>query len=100
MTSPSAGAPALKYGYVNVVTTSPVEVKGLNFINFNTNKVYDMRSMFDGCSSLKELNINNFNTNNVIYMIYMFNNCSDELKLKLKRKFHKFQEEAFKDYEN
>ena len=27
--SPSAGAPALKYGYVNTVTTSPSEVKGL-----------------------------------------------------------------------
>ena len=29
MASPSAGAPALKYGYVNTVTTSPGEVKGL-----------------------------------------------------------------------
>ena len=29
MASPSEGAPALKYGYVNTVTTSPGEVKGL-----------------------------------------------------------------------
>ena len=29
MTSPSAGAPALKYGDVNTVTPSPGEVKGL-----------------------------------------------------------------------
>ena len=29
LTSPSTGAPALKYGYANVVTTSPGEVKGL-----------------------------------------------------------------------
>ena len=30
MTSPSVGAPALKYGYVNTETPSPGEVKGLN----------------------------------------------------------------------
>ena len=29
LASPSAGAPALKYGDVNIVTPSPVEVKGL-----------------------------------------------------------------------
>ena len=29
LASPSAGALALKYGYVNTVTTSPGEVKGL-----------------------------------------------------------------------
>ena len=29
MASPSAGAPALKYGDVNTVTPSPGEVKGL-----------------------------------------------------------------------
>ena len=31
LTSPSAGAPALKYGDVNTVTPSPGEVKGLIF---------------------------------------------------------------------
>ena len=30
LASPSAGAPALKYGDVNTVTPSPGEVKGLN----------------------------------------------------------------------
>ena len=30
LASPSAGAPALKYGYVNTVTNSPSEVKWLN----------------------------------------------------------------------
>ena len=29
LASPCAGAPALKYGYVNTVTSSPGEVKGL-----------------------------------------------------------------------
>ena len=31
LASPSAGAPALKYGDVNTETTSPGEVKGLIF---------------------------------------------------------------------
>ena len=30
LASPSVGAPALKYGDVNIETTSPGEVKGLN----------------------------------------------------------------------
>ena len=34
MASPSAGAPALKYGDVNIVTPSPGEVKGLIASNF------------------------------------------------------------------
>ena len=34
MASPSAGAPALKYGDVNKETTSPGEVKGLISINY------------------------------------------------------------------
>ena len=44
LASPSVGAPALKYGYVNIVTPSPGEVKGLifylfkYFIKYNTVK--------------------------------------------------------------
>ena len=34
LASPSAGAPALKYGDVNTVTTSPGEVKGLIISSF------------------------------------------------------------------
>ena len=34
LASPCAGAPALKYGYVNTVITSPGEVKGLISINY------------------------------------------------------------------
>ena len=32
LASPNAGAPALKYGYVNTETHSPGEVKGLNIL--------------------------------------------------------------------
>ena len=35
LASPSAGAPALKYGDVNTVTPSPGEVKGLSYIHGN-----------------------------------------------------------------
>ena len=38
LASPSAGAPALKYGDINTETTSPGEVKGL--INNNTENGY------------------------------------------------------------
>ena len=37
LASPSSGAPALKYVYVNTMTTSPGEAKGLiikNIINY------------------------------------------------------------------
>ena len=53
--------------------------------------------MFSYCSSLKELNLSNFNTNNVTNMSFMFSGCLDELKLKKKRQFKNFKEEAFKN---
>ena len=34
LASPNAGATALKYGYVNIVTTSHGEVKGLIRVDF------------------------------------------------------------------
>ena len=34
LASPGSGAPTLKYGYVNTVTQSPSEVKGLRKILF------------------------------------------------------------------
>ena len=44
MASPSAGAPALKYGDVNAVTPSPGEVKGLILFYYlylhNVTKIY------------------------------------------------------------
>ena len=39
MASPSAGAPALKYGDVNIETTSPGEVKGLKEDKNNNNNI-------------------------------------------------------------
>ena len=45
-----------------------------------------MSYMFSGCSSLNELNLINFNTNNVTNMRSMFSRCLNELKLKIKEK--------------
>ena len=43
LASPSAGAPALKYGDVNTVTPSPGEVKGLiTRIKYNLNSFLDI----------------------------------------------------------
>ena len=66
MASPSAGAPALKYGDVNTETTSPGEVKGL---------ITDTNSLFYGCSSLLKLDLNNFITNPETSMENMFSGC-------------------------
>ena len=48
MASPSAGAPALKYGEVNTETTSPGEVKGLItfFLKKMVNPVKNIRYFF------------------------------------------------------
>ncbi len=45
----------------------------LDFSNFNTNNVTNMREMFFKYSSLTSLNLSNFNTNNVTEMNSLFN---------------------------
>ena len=49
------------------------EIKGIN--NFNTNKVTNMRAMFQECNELVYLNLSNFNTIQVTNMENMFNKC-------------------------
>ena len=70
-------------------------LKEINFSNFNTQNVANMRFMFYGCSSLKELNLSNFNTNNVTNMNSMFYGCSEQLKNKIKSEYKNIKEEAF-----
>ena len=48
---------------------------------FDTGNVSDMRSMFDGCSSLTELDISSFDTGNVTDMSWMFFDCSSLMEL-------------------
>jgi len=40
--------------------------------NINSNIITDMSQMFQGCSSLTSINLINFNTQNVINMSSMF----------------------------
>ena len=59
------------------------ELRKLNLSNFNTNKVTDMKNIFECSFSLEELNLNSFNTNKVTSMRYMFWNCISLKKLNL-----------------
>ena len=47
----------------------------IDFSEFNTQNVADMKYMFYRCSSLKTLNLSSFNTENVTDMSYMFAYC-------------------------
>ena len=60
-----------------------ISLQNLNLSNFNTTNVTDMSNMFYNCSSLTSLDISNFNTKNVIDMSEMFYNCSSLISLDL-----------------
>ena len=62
-------------------------LKELNLSNFNTNNVTNMKCMFSGCSALEELNLTNFNTNNVTDMEGMFSKCSEQFQNKIKAQY-------------
>lgn len=47
----------------------------IDFTNFDTSNVVDMRNMFSGCNKLTSLNLSGFNTSNVTSMTKMFQNC-------------------------
>ena len=49
------------------------EIKGIN--KFRTDKVNDMRGIFNECNELKTLDLSNFNTINVIDLSIMFQEC-------------------------
>ena len=51
-----------------------VTITGLEYLN--TEKVTDMRFMFNNCSKLTSLDVTNFNTAKVTDMSYMFKGCS------------------------
>ena len=48
----------------------------LDLSSFNTEKVKDMNSMFEGCLALESLDLSSFNTANVTDMGSMFDGCS------------------------
>ena len=55
----------------------------IDLSNFNTSKVTRMGNMFLDCSNLTNLNLCSFNTSNVIYMYAMFYGCSSLANLDL-----------------
>ena len=61
------------------------EITGLN--KFATNKVNNMYMMFQECSELKTLDLSNFDTKNVTDMGFMFNKCKNLKEIKGINKF-------------
>ncbi|WP_368556311.1 BspA family leucine-rich repeat surface protein [Enterococcus faecalis] len=60
-----------------------VNLKKVNFDNFQTARVLYMDSMFSGCSSLTALDLSTFDTSNVTSMADMFSGCSSLTALDL-----------------
>ena len=77
------------------------QINGLNI--FNTNKVTNMKSMFQECKELEYLDLSNFNTSNVTVMSWMFSGCN---KLKQVKGINNFNinkptvDEMFNDCDN
>ena len=57
------------------------QIKGIN--NFNTNKVTNLKAMFQKCNELEYLDLSNFNTSKVTDTGWMFYNCNKLVSLKL-----------------
>ena len=60
-------------------------IKGLD--QLNTNKVIDMEGIFQYCTELEYLDLSNFDTSNVINMAFMFNQCNNLKEIKGLNKF-------------
>ena len=55
----------------------------LDFSNFNTSNITNMRGMFYCCESLTQLDLSNFNTSHVTNMHEMFSGCESLIQLDL-----------------
>ena len=58
-------------------------ITDIDFSNFDTSNVVNMRSMFSGANSLKVLDLSNFNTTSVKTMYRMFFGCTSLVSVKL-----------------
>ena len=57
------------FGYFSTFKTGDENVKNIisvDFTNFNSSKVEEVISMFEGCTSIEEINFNNFQTSGKI----------------------------------
>ena len=58
----------------------------VDFTNFDSSKVEEVNSMFEGCTSIEEINFNNFQTSGkIIDMSRMFYNCTSLKEIDLTR---------------
>ena len=100
MASPCAGAPALKYGYVNTVTPSPDEAKGISnykisiiytfnnysnsielFNNYEGFKLSSINTEEKLKKSIDDIKIKNSKKHNNDFIIIYLDNCdSDKMK--------------------
>ena len=48
-------------------------INTIDFVNFDTTRIFNMQHMFDSCTSLSS--ISNFNPENVLDVSYLFRNC-------------------------
>ena len=77
------------FGYFSAYRTGDENVKkiiSVDFTNFNSSKVEEVISMFEGCTSIEEINFNNFQTSGKIKdMSNMFYDCSSLKEIDLSR---------------
>lgn len=66
---------------------STPHIKEIQFNNFNTEYVTNMKRMFLGCTTLKTLDLSGFNTSNVTSMEKMFQECSSLTTVYVSDKF-------------
>lgn len=69
----SAARPQTMYAWFSGCT-SLTTVEGLQYLN--TSETYEMRYLFNGCTSLKEMDLSMLNTASVKYMGSMFSGCT------------------------
>lgn len=65
----------LPYGFYTHYLSNADYIKEIDLSEYDTSKIVDMASMFNGCFSLEKLNLSNFNTSNTIYLTSMFAMC-------------------------
>ena len=77
------------FGYFSAYKTGDENVKNIisvDFTNFNSSKVEEVISMFEGCTSIEEINFNNFQTSGKIRnMSRIFYQCLNLKKIDLSR---------------
>ena len=85
---PNIGNYTIKYDFQNLLTSTSFmffdcDLNSLDFSNFNSQNIKDMKFMFYKCNSLSSLDLSNFNAQNVESLEYLFFDCSSLTSLDL-----------------